>query len=131
MIGSHPHVVQPIKYEPIAVGKYVRPCITAYSLGNFISDQPYNDTEGGIAFEVKIEKKGSRSRLREWSYMPIYRYTPYENGKRQFYALPVSPYEKDNDTFQMQPDQRLRMTAWAERTRKRLNQFGAKENNTK
>ena len=55
IIGSHPHVVQPIRGE--GKGNLV-----AYSVGNFISNQRPRYRDGGIAFELELVKrvKGER-----------------------------------------------------------------------
>lgn len=51
IIGSHPHVVQPIRETD---GKLV-----VYSLGNMISNQRKRYTDGGILFGMTLEKSDS------------------------------------------------------------------------
>ena len=51
IIGSHPHVVQPIVQD--SLGR-----LTIYSLGNFLSNQHKRYTDGGLMVEVALEKKG-------------------------------------------------------------------------
>ena len=51
IIGSHPHVVQPIVQD--SLGR-----LTIYSLGNFLSNQRKRYTDGGLMVEVELEKKG-------------------------------------------------------------------------
>lgn len=48
IIGSHPHVIQPIEYSD---GK-----LLVYSLGNFISDMRTTDTRGGAMVKVKLRR---------------------------------------------------------------------------
>lgn len=48
IIGSHPHVVQPCECSDSSV--------TFYSLGNFISNQRWRYSDGGIIAEVEIVK---------------------------------------------------------------------------
>ncbi len=48
VVGSHPHVVQPYTTTEQQ--------ITIYSLGNFISNQQYDHTDGGLLAEIEIEK---------------------------------------------------------------------------
>jgi poly-gamma-glutamate synthesis protein (capsule biosynthesis protein) len=48
VVGSHPHVVQPYTISEQQ--------ITIYSLGNFISNQQYDHTDGGLLAEIEIEK---------------------------------------------------------------------------
>lgn len=62
IIGSHPHVVQPIVQD--SLGR-----LTIYSLGNFLSNQRKRYTDGGLMVEVELEKKGD-DRLKI-AYRPI------------------------------------------------------------
>ena len=48
VVGSHPHVIQPYTTSEQQ--------ITIYSLGNFISNQQYDHTDGGLLAEIEIEK---------------------------------------------------------------------------
>lgn len=67
IIGSHPHVVQPIKYY-VKNGRISG--VTVYSLGNLISNQRKTKTNGGINVKVKITRKGDNSaykmRYKSW-----------------------------------------------------------------
>lgn len=127
VVGSHPHVVQPIKNEELKVNNQIQSCLTAYSLGNFISSQPFVNTEGGIVFEVNLKKDNGKTEIEDYYYIPVVRYTPYERGKKRFYALPVSPYESDNNTLNMPLDERVKMSNFAARVRAQLEAHGAKE----
>lgn len=127
VVGGHPHVVQPIKNEHITIGGKTYYFLTAYSLGNFISSQPFANTEGGIIFEVNLRKENGRVTLDDYHYIPVLRYTPFEQGRLKYYALPVSPFENNPDFLKMPSDEREKMTAFAARIRKQLDRFGATE----
>jgi poly-gamma-glutamate capsule biosynthesis protein CapA/YwtB (metallophosphatase superfamily) len=127
VIGGHPHVVQPIKNEHFRINGKAYDFLTAYSLGNFISAQPFPHTEGGIIFEVNIRKENGRITLDDYHYIPILRYTPFEQGRLKYYALPVSPFENNPDLLTMPNDERAKMTAFAAHIRKHLGRFGATE----
>ena len=127
VVGSHPHVVQPIKNELIAINKKEVNCLTAYSLGNFISAQPFPNTEGGIVFEVNLKKENGRVEIGDYFYIPIIRYTPYENGRMKYYALPISPVEGHESALNMSASEQSKMTNWAAKTRAHLAEFGAVE----
>ena len=60
VIGAHPHVVQPIKETKNAAGKKG---VVAYSLGNFISNQQYKNTDGGLIFEIELQKEANKREL--------------------------------------------------------------------
>lgn len=53
IIGSHPHVVQPMELTRNKEGDKV---LTVYSLGNFISGMRTSDTRGGAAVTVRIKR---------------------------------------------------------------------------
>jgi poly-gamma-glutamate capsule biosynthesis protein CapA/YwtB (metallophosphatase superfamily) len=127
VIGSHPHVVQPIKNELIAINKKEVNCLTAYSLGNFISAQPYPNTEGGIVFEVNLKKENGVVEIEDYFYIPIIRYTPYEQGRIKYYALPISPIEGHENELKMSATEQVKMTNWVAKMRVHLGRFGAVE----
>ena len=65
--------------------------------------------------------------LDDYHYIPVLRYTPFEQGRLKYYALPVSPFENNPESLKMPSDERDKMTAFAARIRKHLNRFGATE----
>ncbi len=127
VIGGHPHVVQPIKNEHITLGGKTYYFLTAYSLGNFISSQPYPNTEGGIIFEVNLRKTNGRVTLDDYHYIPVLRYTPFQEGRLKYFALPISPFENNADFLKMPNDEREKMSQFAAKIRKHLERFGATE----
>ena len=127
VIGGHPHVVQPIKNEHFTLNGKTYDFLTAYSLGNFISSQPYPHTEGGVIFEVNLRKENGRVTLDDYHYIPVLRYTPFEQGRLKYYALPISPFENNPDLLKMPSEEREKMTAFAAHIRKHLGRFGATE----
>lgn len=62
IIGSHPHVVQPIEQDSLGG-------LTVYSLGNLLSNQHKRYTDGGLIVRVELEKKGDNPL--QMSYRPI------------------------------------------------------------
>ncbi|MBO5350685.1 MAG: CapA family protein [Alistipes sp.] len=62
IIGSHPHVVQPIVQDSLGG-------LTVYSLGNLLSNQHKRYTDGGLMVRVELEKKGDNPL--QMSYQPI------------------------------------------------------------
>ena len=125
VVGAHPHVVQPIKWETArnAQGKE-RKGLVVYSLGNFISNQQKPHTDGGVLFQFELVKnKGVRkAQLGSYGYLPVYRYVHKPAaGKSVFYALPVARLEAEPDLFPaMSAAARTAMKAYAEGVRERL-----------
>lgn len=62
IIGSHPHVVQPIERDSLGG-------LIVYSLGNLLSNQHKRYTDGGLMVRVELEKKGDNPL--QMSYQPI------------------------------------------------------------
>lgn len=52
IIGSHPHVIQPMELRTDGIQKHV----VVYSLGNFISNMREKKTDGGLIFTLQLEK---------------------------------------------------------------------------
>ena len=77
VIGSHPHVIQPISYQE------ENDLITVYSLGNLVSNQRDRYTDGGIIVAIDIIKeKGQRLKITPtytpvWVQLPKYKILPH------------------------------------------------------
>lgn len=127
VVGSHPHVVQPIKNEAFTVNNKPVNYLTAYSLGNFISAQPFVNTEGGIVFEVNMTKANGRVQIDDYYYIPVVRYTPYQRGREKYYALPISPVEGHEEELGMSAGERAKMANFAAKTRAHLEKHGVTE----
>ena len=76
VIGSHPHVIQPVSYQK------EKDLITVYSLGNFVSNQRFPNTDGGLLVSIDIIKeKGKRLKITPaftpvWIRLPKYEILP-------------------------------------------------------
>jgi poly-gamma-glutamate synthesis protein (capsule biosynthesis protein) len=55
IIGSHPHVIQPVDYFKTINGN-IDTGFVAYSLGNFISNQRWRYTDAGVILSMNITK---------------------------------------------------------------------------
>lgn len=61
IIGGHPHVIQPIRQATSPDGEIEH--ITAYSLGNYISNMSAKNTQMGFIFILKLVKNGDDCRI--------------------------------------------------------------------
>jgi poly-gamma-glutamate synthesis protein (capsule biosynthesis protein) len=94
IIGSHPHTVQ--DFELIAFpGSSNVPVF--YSLGNFISNQRKENSNGGVLAYVTINTKSNR--ISNCSYLPTYVHRGYLQGKYQYYVLPIPEYLMHKPTY--------------------------------
>lgn len=86
IIGGHPHVIQPMELR--LNEKTGRPCLTVYSLGNFISAMRTTDTRGGAMARIKLARDiFGRAYVREATYRLVFTEPGSSDGK--FRLLPA------------------------------------------
>lgn len=87
VIGSHPHVVQPIKVRQDSVTGNKH--LLVYSLGNFISNMSARRTDGGLMIKMELVKD-SIARLDNCEYSLVWTARPIQSGKKNHQLLPVN-----------------------------------------
>ncbi len=130
IIGGHPHVVEPIVEKTIQRDSSTKhKAVVVYSLGNFISNQTKPNTDGGIMFEMTLQKKNGKTTLKNYNYIPVWRYIHKdENEKRTYHALPIAAFEKGNEAIlNMNKKAIAAMKKYAIHVRDHLNNSDAKE----
>jgi len=94
VIGSHPHVVQPIDIQRDSDSIKN---IVVYSLGNFISNQSKPNTDGGMMVNIEISKDHNGNvNIDKCDYSLVWVYKHPENGKNKYELLPVEKYDNEN-----------------------------------
>lgn len=78
VIGSHPHVVQPARFDP--------PHALAYSLGNFMSNQSDPYTQIGMLYELVVVRDG-RAEVRIADAVPTYLWCSRHGMYEQNYTV--------------------------------------------
>lgn len=119
IIGSHPHVVQPIKHivlEEDSLKKYP----VYYSMGNFVSNQRAQYKDGGIMAELHLTKTDSSTALDSAAWLPYWVHRKDINKKSTFYVLPVPKYEADTTSIILESKERKRFKRFAKDTRSLL-----------
>ena len=86
VIGSHPHVVQPV--EVLEDESSPSSHLVAYSLGNFISNMSAKHTDGGMMLRMVLKKVQNRTRMVDCGYSYVWMSRPSFNQKGQFYVYP-------------------------------------------
>ncbi len=92
IIGSHPHVIQPVELIHSEDGQNTTVCV--YSLGNAVSNQrqelmdscPSGHTEDGMLFEFTLRKKGSDVSLDSVDIIPTW-VNKYRGGSGYQYTI--------------------------------------------
>jgi len=112
IIGSHPHVVQPMIWQKLTDEK--EEYLLAYSLGNFISNQRDLQQAGGALLQVTLKKnEGETSIQNAGYYLSFVDRTKSQNGfKHQ--VLPVRLFERQVDAIDWyQYGMLLKYAVWA------------------
>ncbi len=117
IIGSHPHVIQPSEWINDST---VQDRFITWSLGNFISNQRKQYTDGGQMIKLVLQKQNHKVNIIETGYFLTWVYTPIVNNKRHFYILPCAKYELDS-TFFISPEHFNRMKLFISDSRNLLN----------
>jgi poly-gamma-glutamate synthesis protein (capsule biosynthesis protein) len=132
IVGSHPHVVQPIRQDSVLQSDNTfKKVVVAYSLGNFISNQTKPNTDGGIMFESELVKNLNTGKVvfGKNHYIPIWRYIDKDSkGKSTYHIVPVSAFETDDSNLlEMTEKDKKAMKNFVIKTRNHLNKFNSLE----
>ena len=89
IIGSHPHVVQPVEFFKTHNGN-LDTGFVAYSLGNFISNQRWRYSDSGVILNLKISKniKSDSLYLEKVSYLPVWVFKGKTKIKNEYIIFP-------------------------------------------
>jgi len=119
VIGSHPHVVQPIRGS--GTGSLV-----AYSLGNLISNQRSRYRDGGIIFEITLSKYREepggtkQTEITDHAYLPVWVWKPDTKKGTLFTLVPANLDTLSSPLVEMTAKDRSSMSLFLEDTRSRL-----------
>ncbi len=120
IIGSHPHVVQPVK------AYYNNPedssdfNIVVYSLGNLVSNQRSRYRDGGILFKMVLEKTSAKTKIRNHGYLPAWVYREDLQEKSIFYIIPTSMYFNNEAFFNISDNDKYRINRFYRDTKQLL-----------
>jgi hypothetical protein len=118
IIGSHPHVIQPVELIYGADSSVSQ--LVVYSLGNYVSNQRAQYKDGGIMFNLGLLKTPSGTKIDHYSYIPSWVYRKDLAGRSVFYILPVSLYEQDSDLIELKEYDQYKLSRFATDTREHL-----------
>ena len=101
VIGSHPHVVQPIEVrEDLRVpAKHV----VVYSLGNFISNMSRENADGGAMVWLTLKRRWGITSLESCSYSLVWTSRPVLSKKKNFELYPPSFMTKPIQNEELTP----------------------------
>jgi poly-gamma-glutamate capsule biosynthesis protein CapA/YwtB (metallophosphatase superfamily) len=87
VIGSHPHVLQPMEWRKDTDQ------VVVYSLGNFVSGQSSRYKNGGGMLYVEMQKRDSVATISKAEYELQY---VYRDAARKYHIIPVRQFESDS-----------------------------------
>jgi poly-gamma-glutamate synthesis protein (capsule biosynthesis protein) len=89
IIGSHPHVIQPLEFFYSTKNK-VGKGLVAYSLGNFISNQRWRYSDSGAILNISLSQNGSTGEvtISNVSVLPTWVFKGKVENKNEFVILP-------------------------------------------
>ena len=101
IIGSHPHVIQPIEVRETNFNGKVKKNLIIWSLGNFIANQRKPYANGGLMVKFDLVKNFAMhsTYVDNILYMPFWVYKA-ENPIK-YYVLPIYQFENDSTTLKM------------------------------
>ncbi len=111
VIGSHPHVVQPMKME--------KDMPVFYSLGNFFSNQRDRGRDGGIVACLFAQKSGPGVSKLRWAYFPVWvwkRSLP----KPAYFLLPPGVKEEELRSLGFTPEDSVKREIFYKDTELRM-----------
>ncbi len=119
IIGSHPHVIQPVKLFYTADSSSIENLVV-YSLGNFVSNQRAQYKDGGILFHVNLYKTPKNKGIASCGYTPTWVFRNDREKPPTFTILPVRLYEADTTLLPLVESDRYRIARFAKDTREHL-----------
>ena len=124
VIGSHPHVIQPMEYSK----KNNQEFLTVFSLGNFISNQRAERKDGGAMVRLSFQKIENNIFISRKEYIPVWVHKFIEKEKYHFQILPCARPVYNENYFSNKKDFQ-KMKTFLENTRSFLNKnnLGIKE----
>lgn len=116
IIGSHPHVIQ--HFEWMKADSSQKEKLLVWSLGNFVSNQRKQYTDGGAMVSLTLEKRNNKTCIANTGYRLSWVHNPIVAGRRQYYILPAAQYV--DDTVLLNGDSRNKLKIFLEDSRKLL-----------
>ena len=112
ILGSHPHVLQPMKNETITLDDgSTKDCFVIYSLGNFMSGQTKENTRSSVILNIDITKSGEtgKTKLNKVEYIPIYM---YKSPTARVHKYKILDIEKTLSNFESGIDKTIGQTTY-------------------
>ncbi len=118
VIGSHPHVIQPMIYEKDSLNN--REFLTVYSLGNFVSNQRERRKDGGTMLRLAFSKNQDQITISNKEYLLTWVHKFKDQTKNHYQILPCTHPKYSKEYFSNENDFD-KMNTFIKDSRKHLN----------
>jgi len=106
IIGSHPHVLQPMEnYYDETLKKDI---VKIFSLGNFISNQRDRYRDGGAMARIVLSKDEHGVHINNAGFYLTWVKTEYVGKRKQWTILPAAQYEHDKSSLSVESSQKMK-----------------------
>ncbi len=124
IISSSPHVLQPIQIFESQKG-CVDSVLTAFSLGNFLSNQRWRYSNGGTIVTVSISKIDSTGmfKLGRVEYLPVWVHKGWTGERNEYLLIPSESAEDSSRYPFLTADVRKKMAQFSTDTKETLNKY--------
>jgi poly-gamma-glutamate capsule biosynthesis protein CapA/YwtB (metallophosphatase superfamily) len=115
ILGSHPHVLQPIERKKITTEDgEEKEVLLVYSLGNFISNQQSKYKDSGIILSINIvrNEEDGKVEIKDIYYIPTWVHKYIYSNKTEYRILPVGKFLYDK-TLDVKAQKRIQ-DVWTE-----------------
>lgn len=120
IIGSHPHVVQPVEISDTTYNNIKKKRLIIWSLGNFVSNQQRLNCDGGIGVAFTLQKNifTGKTWFTNVCYLPLWVYV--SDNPKKYFVIPGSIYENDTTTIKMKTERKQAFKLFLSNTRNHL-----------
>lgn len=125
VLGSHPHVIQPIEYFKTAPNARLDSGFVIWSMGNFISNQNQRYCDAGVVLDIKIAKNVTRDSvwIEDVAYLPTWVYRGAHPKQHIHTILPAERFAQDSAYFYVNAESKAKMKQAFEDTDKYMNLY--------
>lgn len=122
IIGSHPHVVQPIEitYSNNNDNQIIDKLIV-YSLGNFVSNQRSRYRDGGIILKITFKKYGNNAYVANCKYLPVWVFAGNIDNDYEFRIVPYQLYKINPEILPFTENDKFKIEQFYQDTKSILN----------
>jgi poly-gamma-glutamate capsule biosynthesis protein CapA/YwtB (metallophosphatase superfamily) len=90
VLGSHPHVLQPMEVKKVNVDGKKKDVFVIYSQGNIVANMPSRYKNSGVIINLSIRKDSTGTKLNKVDYIPTWVDSKsYVKGNKTFEILPI------------------------------------------